>query len=86
MSNYRATYVLERESEDGTYEVLMSVSHDQAADDAPTAHRELLEDLSHKIEKYAPMLAASEEEPDHHSTTPDDVPNAPTIRSVQEKE
>lgn len=79
--SYRGTYVIERKTDDGEYEVLLSVSEETAIPDIDMAYDALLNSVSVTLEKYRHMLSAAEAE------TPDlpveVVPNSPTIRSVE---
>lgn len=82
---YRGTYVIERQTDDDTWEVLFSASDEIDAPSADVAHDPLLTKVSEKIVKLTPMLATAEDDP---APLPvEAVPNAPTIKSVtNEKE
>jgi hypothetical protein len=86
MPIYRGTYVIERvpEEEDGTPEVLFSVSSELPGPSVSEAHDPLLLKVSEKIERLRPLLATAEEEPD--ALPVEHVPNAPTLRSVNPEE
>lgn len=81
MKTYRGTYVIERQNEDGEWELLLSVSEDVPSDSIVNAHDDLLNGVSQKIEKYRTMLPMAEENPD--DVPVEVVPNSPTIRSVE---
>ena len=84
MTTYRGTYVIERKTDDGEYEVLLSVSEDTDAPDIESAYNPLLLGVSGKIERYRPMVGMAEEE--QHNLPTEIVPNSPTLRSVETKE
>ena len=83
MKKYRGTYVIERENENGDWDVLFSASHDQDGPNVAEAHDPLLNGVSEKIERLRPMLLTAEEDPEPLPV--ETVPNAPTIRSVNDK-
>lgn len=84
IKTYRGTYVVERQKEDGEYEVLLSVSEEVSGHHVQETYDDLLSGVSEKIEKYRSMLHLAEEDPS--GVENDAVPNAPTIRSVENKE
>ena len=79
--SYRGTYVIERQNEDGEYEVLLSVSEETTTPDIQLAYDILLHGVSQKIEKYRPMLDMAVEDID--DVPVEVIPNSPTIRSVE---
>lgn len=82
---YRGTYVIERESDEGDWEVLFSASDELNAPNVAEAHDPLLNLVGETINRLAPMLVNAEDEPEPLPT--EAVPNAPTLRSVNnEKE
>lgn len=83
---YRGTYVIERQLEDGQWEVLFSASDELNGPSVAEAHDPLLTMVSEKINRLTPMLTTAEEDPDQAPPV-EVVPNAPTIRAVNnEKE
>lgn len=81
MRPYRGTYVIERQTEDGEWELLLSVSEEHSSNNIAESYDHLLNGVSGKIEQYRPMLfEMSEDDDDTHVEV---VPNSPTIRSVE---
>lgn len=79
--SYRGTYVIERKNEDGSYELLFSVSDELASPSADAVFDPLLLSVSTKIEKFRSMIGDADEDP---TDLPIEVvPNSPTIRSVE---
>ena len=82
---YRGTYVIEREKADGEWEVLFSASDEMDGPSVVAVHDPLLTKVGETIQRLTPMLTTAEDDP-----TPlpiEAVPNAPTIKSVNnEKE
>ena len=82
---YRGTYVIEREKDDGEWEVLFSASDEMDGPNVMAVHDPLLTKVGEVIQRLTPMLTTAEDDP---APLPNEaVPNAPTIKSVNnEKE
>lgn len=84
-SPYRGTYVMERQEDDGSYTVLLSVSSEHYASSAEAAYDPLIMSVSERITESRSLIGMAEE-PTEDGPSNDEVPNSPTIRAVTDQE